>query len=171
MKTSMKTKLRLPAAAIFLTMALSGVAGTDKQVPFKGTLHGQETDVFQGSPPDQILVVNGGVSGMATHLGRFTMTYNVTVSLPAGSSIGSAQLTAANGDVIFTTNVGQGTAVPNMPGINQVVEINTITGGTGRFAGAKGSFTVERLVDLTDLAAVPTSGSFNGILTLPCAAR
>lgn len=165
--TSTKTKLCLPALAIFLTMTLAGVAATDKQVPFKGALQGQETDVFQGSPPELTLLVNGEVSGIATHLGRFTMSYRVTVSVPAGSSTGFVQLTAANGDMIFASSVGQATAVPNMPGINQIVEINTITGGTGRFAGAKGTFTIERLVDLTNLAAVPTSGSFTGMLSSP----
>lgn len=149
-------------------MALVGVAATDKQVPFKGTLQGQETDAFQG---DLILLVSGEASGIATHLGRFTMVYKDTVSAPVGSATGSVQLTASNGDMIFATNVGQGTPVPDMPGINQIVEINTITGGTGRFAGARGTFTVERLVDLTDLARVPTSGSFSGMLTLPGAAR
>jgi hypothetical protein len=148
-------------SVVFLAMTLTGVAATDTQTPIKGTLQGQEADVLQGNPP-QLILVDGSVSGIAAHLGLFTMTYKVTVTLPAGSSTGSAQLTAANGDMIFTTIVGQGTAVPNMPGLNQIVEINTITGGTGRFAEAKGSFTVDRLVDL---ATGLTSGSFNGMIT------
>ena len=126
--------------------------------------------MLQGMPPGQILV-KGKVSGVATHLGRFEMTYNVTVSLPAGSSTGSAVLTAANGDTIFTTIVGQGEPVAGTPNLNSIVEVNTITGGTGRFAGAQGSFTVERLVDLTDLSAVPTSGSFHGTISSPGAAH
>jgi hypothetical protein len=88
------------------------------------------------------------------------MTYKVTVSLPAGTSTGSAELTAANGDVIFTTLVGLGVPT-DTPGLDRIVEINTITGGTGRFAGAQGSFVVERLAGLTTQPA-PTSGSFQG---------
>jgi len=149
---------------MILTLALASLAAPEAQaqVPFKGTLQGQETDLLQGNPPTQILV-EGDVTGMATQLGRFTMTYKVTVSLPAGTSTGSAELTAANGDVIFTTLVGLGVPT-DTPGLNRIVEINTITGGTGRFAGAQGSFVVERLVDLTTQPA-PTFGSFQGTIT------
>src|SRR5262245_55123197 len=101
MRTAMMLTLR---AAMTLTLALTSLAAPQAQVPFKGVLQGQETDVVQGS---QILV-DGDVAGTATQLGRFTMTYNVTVSLPAGTSTGSAELTAANGDVISTTLVGLG---------------------------------------------------------------
>jgi hypothetical protein len=48
------------------------------------------------------------------------------------------------------------------PGIASIVETATITGGTGRFAGATGSFIVERLVDLINLE---TTGSFEGTIT------
>ncbi len=54
------------------------------------------------------------------------------------------------------------------PGVFHITEIQIITGGTGRFAGAKGSFTVERLVDLTTLLS---SGSFHGTITSPGAAH
>ena len=74
---------------------------------------------------------------------------------------------AANGDSIFTTIVGQGQPT-DTPGVNRIAEINTITGGTGRFAGAVGSFTVERLVNLSTGF---TSGSFHGTITSPGAAH
>jgi hypothetical protein len=162
-KRTLNTGKCLPMAAMLLTMTIAGPATAGTQVPFSGSVHGQETDLFQGNPPNQILV-DGNLTGLATHLGRLTLTYQVTVSLPAGSSTGSAQLVAANGDMIFTTIVGQGEPVPGTPGVSRIVEINTITGGTGRFAGAKGSFTLERLIDLgTGL----TSGSFHGTITSP----
>jgi hypothetical protein len=44
-----------------------------------------------------------------------------------------------------------------------VVEEHTITGGTGRFAGATGSFTLERLV--STVTGV-TDGSFDGSILL-----
>lgn len=159
MRTAMTLTLR---TATILTLALACVAAAEAQVPFKGTLQGQETDLSQGNPPTQILV-DGDVTGVATQLGRFTMTYKVTVSLPAGTSTGSAELTAANGDIIFTTIVGLGVPT-DTPGLNRIVEINTITGGTGRFAGAQGSFVVDRLVDLTNQPAT-TFGSFQGTIT------
>ena len=149
------------AMLVTLALGLGSLTAPEAQaqVPFKGTLQGQETDLVQGTH----ILVEGTVTGMATQLGRFTMTYALTVSLPAGTATGSAELTAANGDVIFTTLVGLGVPT-DTPGVNRIVEINTITGGTGRFAGAQGSFVVERLLDLTTQPA-PTFGSFQGTIT------
>jgi hypothetical protein len=158
LKTMMKTSIYLPMAAMFLTAVLAGPLAAEKQVPFRGSLQGRETDVVQ---PPATLLVDGNGRGIATHLGRFTMTWNVTVNLLDGSGIGSCHLIAANGDSIFTTLVGQGEPT-DTPGVRHIVEINTITGGTGRFADAKGSFTLERLIDLTTGF---TSGSFHGTIT------
>ena len=85
------------------------------------------------------------------------------MNLADGSGTGVAQLIAANGDTINLTIDGQGVPT-DAPGVNSIVEIHTITGGTGQFAGAKGSFAVERLVDLTTGF---TSGSFSGNITGP----
>jgi hypothetical protein len=171
MNTIIKTNICLPMAATFLTLALAGPAAAAKYVPFKGSMQGNETGVLVGGPPPTTLLVDGSVTGVATHLGKFTLTYKFTVSLlPAtwGQGIGSAQLVAANGDIIFTTSLGQGTPDEDTPDLQHIVEIHTITGGTGRFAGAQGSFTVVRLV------AQPggvTSGSFEGTITSPGAAH
>jgi hypothetical protein len=71
-------------------------------------------------------------------------------------------LIAANGDSISATVAGS-LDPTTTPDVFSVTEIDTITGGTGRFAGAKGSFTVERLVNpVTGF----TSGSFNGGISI-----
>ena len=44
----------------------------------------------------------------------------------------------------------------------EIVEDATITGGTGRFAGATGSFTCERLYDTIEGT---TTGSFEGTIS------
>jgi hypothetical protein len=85
------------------------------------------------------------------------------VTLENGTATGSAHLIAANGDSIYTTVAGS-SEMTATPGVNSITEINTITGGTGRFSGAQGSFTVERLIDL---ATGFTSGSFHGMITSP----
>ena len=126
MNSILKARMCLPIAAMFLTSAF---AASSTQVPFSGSVQGQEADVLQGNPPDMILV-NGSLAGVATLLGRFTLTYDLRVSLPASSSTGSAQLIAANGDMIFTAIVGQAEPVLDTPGLLRIVEINTITGGT-----------------------------------------
>jgi hypothetical protein len=173
MKTLTRTSISVAMAAMLLTVGLGGhiaAAGkgekSEKQVPFSGSVQGRENDVFQGPPPGMLLV-DGNGKGIATHLGRFTLAWNVTVNLANGAGTGFAQLIAANGDRIYTTLVGQGEPT-DTPGVNRIVEINTITGGTGRFSDAEGSFTLERLVDLTTGF---TSGSFHGTITSPGAAH
>lgn len=159
-----KSSIYLAMAAMLVTLALAGPAAAKKQVPFQGSIQGVEIDVVQ---PPATLSVDGSGAGIATQLGRFTVTYEVMVDLSDGSGVGSLQFIAANGDSIFTELLGQGTPT-GTPGISHIVEFNTITGGTGRFAGATGSFTMDRLVDLTTGF---TSGSFNGTITSPAAAH
>jgi len=89
------------------------------------------------------------------------------VNLADRTATGFAELIAANGDTILTTFTGS-SELTATPGVTSITEINTITGGTGRYAGAQGSFTVERLVNL---ATGFTSGSFHGTITSPRAAH
>lgn len=50
MKTMTKFKIYLPMAAMILTAAFA-VAAAQKQVPFKGSMQGQEIDTPEGGPP------------------------------------------------------------------------------------------------------------------------
>ena len=80
---------------------------------------------------------------------------------------GSYQFIAANGDTLTATFVGQATPT-STPSVLYIVETATITGGTGRFAGATGSFITERLFDtITGL----TTGSFKGSISSPGAGK
>ena len=163
----MKPSISLVVAAMLLTAVLAVPAAAQKQVPFKGSLQGQETDIPQGGPPPTTLIVDGSATGIATHVGQFAFTYQLTVTLATATATGSGHLIAANGDSIYTTIAGTLEMTPT-PGVASITEINTITGGTGRFAGAQGSFTVERLINL---ATGFTSGSFHGSITSPGAAH
>ena len=143
-----------------LLVAGSPVRAAEKLVPFSGSLQAVETIVSQSQLS---FVADGSGGGIATHLGRFMLAWKFTVNTTNGTGTGPVRYTAANGDEIFMTAVG--TSEPTeTPGVFRISEIQTIVGGTGRFAGAKGSFTVERL---TDLNTGFTSGSFHGAITSP----
>ena len=108
-------------------------------VPFKGSYE-TSIAVLQG-PPNLVQRVSG--TGIASHLGKstFEATSYVTVSFPAPFAVsGERTITAANGDQLFTTFTGTSTPVVN--GMNGADLVETITGGTGRFENASGSFTV-----------------------------
>jgi len=166
-KSVIKASISLAVAAMLLTAGLAVPAAALNQVPFKGSIQGHETSTPQGGPPPTTLVVDGSATGIATLVGQFSFTYELTVNLANGTSTGSARLIAANGDSVYTTIAGS-LELTATPGVASITEINTITGGTGRFAGAQGSFTVERLLNL---ATGFTSGSFHGTITSPGAAH
>ena len=146
-------------AAIFVVALFASPAMAGQQVPFNGSWASLETYEMQGTT----LFVTGTAAGNATLLGRYTATYEETVDLLTGMSVGSITLLAANGDSIFATQTGLGVPTPD-PNIFLVVELETITGGTGRFADATGSFRLERVVDLTTGVS---SGSFSGTISHP----
>jgi hypothetical protein len=159
MKTIMKTVLSIPLTAVLLTAALAGPAAAANGLPFCGSIQGVEIADVQFPK----IFVDGSGSGNATHLGRFTVTYEVEVDLLAHETFGSSVFTAANGDNVFTDIIGSGTPTEN-PDVHIVVEVHTITGGTGRFAGATGGFI--RTFFLNLVTGV-TSGSFAGTIVLP----
>lgn len=114
---------------------VGGVATTEardgSELPFTGTYEGVEKVV---TPTEHQLI---DATGNATHLGLFTVTADWTIG-PAGGS-GTSTWTAANGDELHTSFTRHG--VPAPPTIT-FTEIHTITGGSGRFASASGTFTV-----------------------------
>lgn len=166
MNSMTKPRFYLPIAALILTATLAVPAAAQNQVPFKGSLQGRETDTPQGGPPPTTVNIDGNTTGIATLVGQFSFTYELTVTLANGTATGFGHLIAANGDSIYTTITGSSDLTT--PGFARITEIDTITGGTGRFAGAQGSFTVERLVNQ---ATGFTSGSLHGTITSPGAAH
>jgi hypothetical protein len=147
------------ALAFLAVINLGRPATSGEFVPFKGSLEGSHTHTpIPGFPPSAFL--DGSGTGNGTHLGQFTYVFPHTVNFLARTATGTYTFTAANGDTVSADFTGQSTLVS--PGIVAVVEQATITGGTGRFAGASGSFTVERLVDQI---AQTTTGSFVGTIS------
>ena len=154
---------RSAAGVMFAVLAVLGLvspAAAGKQVPFRGSLDGVVTHTPIDPVFDSVLV---DATGNATHLGQFSLDIPHVVNRADRTAIGSYEFTAANGDTVFAefTGLARPTAVP---GVLYIEETATITGGTGRFAGASGSFTVERLYDTI---AGTTIGSFEGTISSP----
>jgi|SRR5687767_4731564 len=153
-----KTILYLQMTALFLTAALAGRAVAEEQSPIKGSIEGVEIADVQFPK----LFVDGSGSGRATRLGRFTVTYDLEVDLLTRETFGSSLFTAANGDSLATDITGFGTSTEN-PDVASIVEVHTITGGTGRFTDATGTFI--RTYFLDRVTGV-TWGSFYGTIML-----
>ena len=128
-------------------------------VPFQGKLEGTYTLTF---PAPLTLAIGGEGTGNATQLGQFTFDYDEIVDLLTGVGTGTYEFTAANGDTLSADWTGLGFPTPD-PNVILIVENATISGGTGRFSNAKGSFKVERSFNFTTNAG---AGSFDGTISL-----
>ena len=125
------------AAALFLRPTRAVAASL---VPFHATV----SETFTAGPCGPALVCIHAIgTGYATHLGAVTEDAHVTIDVnPAHAQNGCApetrntSLTAANGDSITMTGTGLTRCSPTSPDAN---DNYTITGGSGRFAGASGS--------------------------------
>jgi hypothetical protein len=130
----------MPMQRLILLTALglisSGYATAKDLVPFGGSWEGS---TVSATPVGEnvVLVVSSG-SGQASHFGHFEMTSPHLTFLDTGAVEGSQIFTAANGDTL-TANIS-GQFVPNEDGNLEATLAGTITGGTGRFENASGSY-------------------------------
>jgi len=174
MNTIMKTVLFLQMAAILFTTAIVGPAAAATAEPFLGVVQGLEDfnpvfDSANSDSPDPIGInILGSGAGIATTLGQFTVTWDFDITFGVDPSPGTRLFVADNGDELWTEATAVGTPPDADPDFNQTVkEEHVITGGTGRFEGATGSFTLERIVyDVRPGLNLETSGSFNGTIIL-----
>ena len=141
-----------------VAVAEAATSEANGALPFHGSLDATDTDTV--SFP--FLTVHLTGTGNATHLGHYTATFDFRVDLrpPPSPAVGTFTLTAANGDSLFGDLLGRASIAD---GVARVVETATITGGTGRFVHATGTFTTARTVVQ---ATGVSSGSFDGTLEL-----
>jgi hypothetical protein len=150
-----KSTVRFALAAV-TTMALIGSASAADQVPLRGSLEGATyITVFPNFVTE--------ATGTSSQLGQFDLSMPHVVDPVTRIAVGTFELVAANGDTIVGTMTGLA-QLTETPDVLFIVENATITGGTGRFADATGSFTIERLYNrvLGD-----TAGSFEGTISSP----
>jgi hypothetical protein len=155
----------LLAVAVTMTASTAFAAPTSKATPLKGSWDSSEIPTFVPAPPPDAVTmyVDGDASGNATHLGKYIATFEATVNLACNCSVGdTVHFIAANGDSLY--GVGAGSGIPSdTPGYTLVTQFYAITGGTGRFAGATGNFTVTRLINM---ATAVSKGSIDGTIVL-----
>jgi len=146
-----------PAAPSSLTAAATSQSATAELVPFRGNLEGEQT-VTPLQPP--LVAVSGAAAGNATHLGKYSVVFPHIVNFVTRTGQGTYTFTAADGSTLTATFTGQAQGAPPVVSLE---EHATITGGTGRFADATGSFVVQRTFDQ---ATGKTEGSFEGTITV-----
>jgi hypothetical protein len=150
-------RVALIVAALLLSLA-PGVSAGD-QIPFKGKLSGTAV-ITPLNPP--IVSVTIDATGTATHIGRFTLQAPHVVNQSTLVAVGTYLITAANGDTITADLAGTAVMV-EPPNVIAITETATVTGGTGRFAGATGSINVERLFNR---ATGVTTGTLDGWISV-----
>jgi hypothetical protein len=138
---------------------LANPAAAGEQVPFTGSLEGVDIGTPVNPP---FVLARVTATGNATQLGKFTYTELDTVDTSTRIGTGTFVFTAANGDTVFGTISGKATFTP--PNALTIEENAIITGGTGRFAEATGTFTATRLKNTVTNV---TTASFTGTISAP----
>ncbi len=141
MKHQLSVILLCVSASICLFMSCKKEG---KTFPLKGT-YSTVNEALSG-PPMSLQKITG--TGQSTLLGHSKFIAFSTLDLttpPPFKLSGTSTSYAANGDVFYTSFTG--TSTPNPDGTLTVVINHTITGGTGRFNNAGGSFISNTIAD------------------------
>jgi hypothetical protein len=141
---------------VLAALALPMQAVANDQRPLKGS----ETGTFQLLGPCETtgVVVDVTGTGHSTELGHYRSHYRECL-VPATGAVtrGIFTLTAANGDMVLGTYSGQSLPTDD-PNVVTFDDPGVITGGTGRFAGARGTLTQSGLANLA-------TGEYRGTVT------
>jgi hypothetical protein len=154
------------APAIVVIAGLAGSVQAGEPLPFKGNMEGRHVSRTPLYPPFVFDVFE--LTGRATQLGRFELMIEAVVDFGSRPVTGEETLTftAANGDTLVADATGFSALVG--PGVVLITEYAIIDPdrSTGRFTGATGEFTVERLADAATGVTGVTVGSFEGTIYL-----
>ena len=149
---------RLLPSLFVLSMLTAPISGANS-VPFKGSWSGVTVSADPTNFPVVAIVAEG--TGQLTHLGRYFMASPHTTDVSTGKTIGDQIFTAANGDTLMAFCDGSPAFQPDGTVVGSLAF--GITGGTGRFEGATGTyafFLVAR--PLPDRPGFATEAAING---------
>ena len=124
----------------------SSVSEANAARPWKESYQATGTITADAQCPAPLLLESYQGGGTATHVGKYTIVNSHCLNPGTGALTGGSFVkTAANGDQLSGTYVGTATVIqpPSPIGIFSVRGTVTFTGGTGRFAGATGTTTME----------------------------
>jgi hypothetical protein len=160
MKSSLNPNSIAALAALIVTAAVAvPTSANARDLRIHGSLETTESQVL--TPPTLLVQLEG--IGNASHLGRFVLDTEAVIFLPTASGEGEFEISTGSGATLFGLLAGQAFPDPDSD-LVPVVETLTITGGTGRFSGATGTLTVDRVASRS--TGVST-GTIEGIVTLP----
>jgi len=148
--------VRLLASSLFLAAVVTGAAFAvaGRQVTFAGSATGSVVGV---TPVGSGLQLTINASGTANQLGHFDRVEQLLLDPATGAVSGTIVFTAANEDELHVTLAG-GFVSPTT-----AIDTYTVTGGTGRFAGATGGADFEAVSP----DGVQVSVSFAGTVSAP----
>lgn len=129
-------RFRFVLLLLVFSMIAAGPMNAQNARPFKGSWSGVTVSADPTNFPVVAIVAKG--SGQLTHLGRYAMTSPHTTDVSTGETLGDQIFTAANGDTLTAYCAGFPNFVPSGH-VEGALQCN-ITSGTGRFAGATGSY-------------------------------
>lgn len=153
----MKTFATMAALVLALTATVVAPAAANEQRPMQGRFSATAAPAAQRCGANA-LTLGFEITGVATHFGVLSgLGSNCTEFSLATSAVaiwdGELTLAAADGSTLMTASNGtQGAPVAGIAGF---VTTHTVTGGTGRFEGAAGVWTVSGTIDFT-------TGTLNG---------
>jgi hypothetical protein len=134
-----------------------------KTVPLKGEFVTSVSVIVPPSPGvlEQIRVTG---TGSGTPFGKATFESNIKVDITVSPEItsGTDTITAENGDQIFSTISGY-VPGPDANGNYQVFNTHTITGGSGKYAGATGTYKVTSKGNIKSFTGTAT---LDGMITI-----
>jgi hypothetical protein len=160
MKTYIKSLSILPLAVMFIAMTFASSALASPP-PFK--IHGSYEALELHVVSFPLLDVDLDAVGQTSVLGRYALHEDATSDLLTGGATGITKIVTQSGDQLFTTSNNLVTPDENPAKLN-IVETHMITGGTGRFACAKGTIIIERVLDLGTLLS---EGTIKGTIAIP----